>query len=126
MMSNDVVMVEISGREYVVIAGRLEAIERENEEIRGALREIHAEIRQLSEELHMLAVEVRGINARIEDMKFYVSLSFGALAVFVGLIALTPVVGKIIQAFRRPAVDEERMSRMIDEAVARALAARGA
>lgn len=125
MVSGDSVRVEIGGKEYAVISGRLEAIGRENGEMRSELREIHTEIRQLSEELHMLAVEVRGINARIEDMKFYVSLSFGALAVFVGLMAFVPVVGKILHGLTKPAMNEERMSRMIDDAVARAMSARG-
>ena len=124
MTSNDVVRVEIGGREYAVISGRLEAIGRENGEMRKELREMHAEIRQMSEELHMLAVRVNGINDRIEDMKFYVSLAFGALAVFVGAFAIVPIVGKIWEKLTKPPMTEERIARMIDEGISRAMSAR--
>ena len=124
MTSNDVVRVEIGGREYAVISGRLEAIGRENGEMRKEVREIHAEIRAMSEELHMLAVRVNGINDRIDDMKFYVSLTFGALAVFVGAFAIVPIVGKIWEKLTKPPMTEERIARMIDEGISRAMSAR--
>ena len=124
MTSNDVVRVEIGGREYAVISGRLEAIGRENGEMRKELREMHAEIRQMSEELHMLAVRVNGINDRIDDMKFYVSLTFGALALFVGAFAIVPIVGKIWEKLTKPPMTEERIARMIDEGISRAMSAR--
>ena len=79
---------------------------------------MHSEIRSLSEEIHMLAVRVQGIESRIDDMKFYVSLSFGALAVFVALIALVPIVSKVVQALRKPALTVEQVSAMIHDALA--------
>ena len=82
--------VEINGERYAIISGRLASIERENHEIHDELREMHTEMRAMTEELHVLAMRVYGIEARMDDMKFYVSLSFGALAVFVGLIICLP------------------------------------
>lgn len=114
MTSQDNVIVELDGARYALISGRLEAIEKEG-------REMHAEIRKLTDEIHMLATRVQGINDRIDDMKFYVSLAFGALAVFVGIIALIPVVYKIIQVLHRPTLTPEETSMMINDAVSRAL-----
>ena len=117
--SNDVsLMVEIDGVPYRVINSRLEALESSTREIHHELREMHSEIRSLSEEIHMLAVRVQGIESRIDDMKFYVSLSFGALAVFVALIVLVPIVSKVVQALRKPALTVEQVSAMIHDALA--------
>ena len=117
MTSGDALRVEINGREYAVISGRLEAIERDN-------REIRAEIVQMDKKLDMLLVRVNGINERIEDMKFYMSMAFGAFAVFIGLSAIVPIAGKIWEKLTKPGISEEQMSRMIYEAVERALSAR--
>ena len=117
--SNDIsLMVEIDSVPYRLINSRLEALESSTREIHHELREMHSEIRSLSEEIHMLAVRVQGIESRIDDMKFYVSLSFGALAVFVALIALVPIVSKVVQALRKPALTVEQVSAMIHDALA--------
>ena len=108
MDSADKLVIEIDGRELAVIDGRLAAIENDNKEIHAELREMHTELRNMIEEVHMIGVRVQGIEARIDDMKFYVSLSFGALAVFVAGIALVPIIVKIIQVLRKH-VDEDRM-----------------
>ena len=118
MTSRDNVIVEIDGVPYRLINSRLEALESSTREIHQELREMHSEIRSLSEEIHMLAVRVQGIESRIDDMKFYVSLSFGALAVFVALIALVPIVSKVVQALRKPALTVEQVSAMIHDALA--------
>ena len=118
MTSRDNVIVEIDGVPYRVINSRLEVLENNTREIHQELREMHSEIRSLSEEIHMLAVRVQGIESRIDDMKFYVSLSFGALAVFVALIALVPIVSKVVQALRKPALTVEQVSAMIHDALA--------
>ena len=124
MTSQDAVIVDIDGMRYSVISDKLAAIEAENHEIHRELREIHAEIRVLAEETHILAVRVQGIEGRIDDMKFYVSLTFGALAVFAGFVALIPIISKVIQAFRKPALTAEQVSNMIDDALSRALSNR--
>ena len=121
LTSQDNVIVELDGARYALLSGRLEAIEKEGREMYQELREIHAEIRTLNDELHMLATRVAGINDRINDMKFYVSLAFGALAVFVGIIALIPIVYKVVQVLRRPTLTLEETSTMINDAVSRAL-----
>ena len=122
MTSNDSsLVVEINGEKYIVLNDKLQALENSNRELHAELREIHSEIRIMSEELHMLAVRVNAINDRIDDMKFYVSLTFGALAVFVGLAALVPVVSKFLQSLRKPAITPEQINSIVDEAVARAL-----
>ena len=118
MISRDNVIFEIDGVPYRLINSRLEALKSNTREIHQELREMHSEIRSLSEEIHMLAVRVQGIEARIDDMKFYVSLSFGALAVFVALIALVPIVSKVVQALRKPALTVEQVSAMIHDALA--------
>ena len=100
MDSADKLVIEIDGRELAVIDGRLAAIENDN-------REIHAELREIRTELRLMMVELRAMNTRIEDMKHYMSLTFGAIAVFVAAVALTPIVQKLIQAWKKPSDDEE-------------------
>ena len=114
MNSADRVMIEIDGRELAVISGRLAAIENDNREIRKELREMYTEIRNMTEEMHMIGMRVQGIEARIDDMKFYVSLSFGALAVFVAGIALVAIAAKLIQVLRKPN-DDERLREIARE-----------
>ena len=84
MDSADKLVIEIDGRELAVINGRLAAIENDN-------REIHAELREIRTELRLMMAELRAMNTRIEDMKHYMSLTFGAIAVFVAAVALTPI-----------------------------------
>ena len=117
MTSMDKFVIEIDGVQYRAINSRIETIDNNTREIHQELREMHSEIRSLSEEIHMLSVRVQGIEARIDDMKFYVSLSFGALAVFVALIALVPIVSKVVQALRKPALTAEQVSAMIRDAL---------
>ena len=122
MTSNDNPLVlDIDGVKYVVINSRIEALENSNRELHAELREIHSEIRVLTEEFRVLATRVNGINERIDDMKFYVSLAFGALAVFVGVAALIPLVSKFIQSLRKPSLTREQVSSMIDDAVSKVL-----
>ena len=122
MISSDKTLVlNIDGVKYLVVDDKLQALENENHDMHEELREIHSEIRALADDVHMLAVRVNSINDRIDDMKFYVSLTFGALAVFVGVVALIPIVSKLIQAFRKPALTTEQVSSMIDNAISKAL-----
>ena len=115
MISSDKsLMLNIDGVRYLVVDDRLQALEQDN-------RELHAEIHALSDKLDLVLVRVNSINDRIDDMKFYVSLTFGALAVFVGIAALIPIVSKLIQAFRKPALTAEQVSSMINDALSRAL-----
>lgn len=100
MDSADKLVIEIDGRELAVINGRLAAIENDN-------REIHAELREIRTELRLMMAELRAMNTRIEDMKHYMSLTFGAIAVFVAAVALTPIVQKLIHALRKPGNDEK-------------------
>ena len=124
MTSQDAVIVDVDGMRYSVISDRLAAIEAENREMHRELREIHAEIRVLAEETHVLAARVQGIEGRIDDMKLYVSLAFGALAVFVGVAALIPLVSKLIQGLRKPSLTAEQVNAMINDALSRALNSR--
>ena len=101
MDSADKLVIEIDGRELAVIDGRLAALEADN-------RQIHAEIRELGHKLDLVLVRMDAMNARIEDMKHYMSLTFGAIAVFVAAVTLSPIVQKIIQAWRKPG-DDDRM-----------------
>ena len=117
MESEDVVRVEIGGREYAVIAGRLEAIERDN-------KEIHAAIVAMDKKLDMLLVRVNAVNERIDDLKFYVSTSFTVLALFVGLFAVVPIAGKIWEKLTKSTMTEERISVMIKEGISQALASK--
>ena len=115
MISSDKSLVlNIDGVRYIVVDDRLQAVENSN-------RELHAEVRALSEKLDLVLVRVNAINDRIDDMKFYVSLTFGALAVFVGVAALIPIVSKLIQAIRKPALTAEQVGSMINDAIAKAL-----
>ena len=107
-------VVEIGGEKYAVLNDRLEALEHSNQEI-------HAEIRELDKKIDLLLVRLDGMNERIEDMKFYVSLSFGVLAVFVGVAAMIPVVSKLVQTLLKPALSREQVSAMINEAVTQAM-----
>ena len=107
MDSADKLVIEIDGRELAVIDGRLAAIENDN-------REIHAELRAMDKKLDIVLVRMDAMNTRIEDMKFYMSLTFGAIAVFVAAVALTPIVQKLIQALRKPS-DEEEMRKIARE-----------
>ena len=92
MTSTDKIIAEIDGLK-IYIDGRLSAIETDNREMRTELRLIEGEL--------------RAMNTRIEDMKHYMSLTFGAIAVFVAAVALTPIVQKLIQAWKKPSDDEE-------------------
>ena len=107
MNSADGVMIEIDGRELAVISGRLAAIENDN-------REIHAELRAMDDKLDLVLVRMDAMNTRIEDMKFYMSLTFGAIAVFVAAVALTPIVSKLVQALKKPN-DDERLRKIARE-----------
>ena len=114
MISSDKTLVlNIDGVRYIVVDDRLQTLEQSN-------RELHDEVRALSEKLDLVLVRVNAINDRIDDMKFYVSLTFGALAVFVGIAALIPIVSKLIQAIRKPALTAEQVGSMIDDAIAKA------
>lgn len=118
MISEDkTLMLNIDGVQYQAINNRLEAVENSN-------RELHAEIRTLSEKLDLVLVRLDGMNSRIEDMKFYVSLTFGALAVFVAFAALVPAIAKFIHSLRRPSLTVEQVREMIDEAMTRTSATR--
>lgn len=113
MTSQDkTLMLEIDGVQYQAINSRLKAVENSN-------RELHAEIRALSEKLDLVLVRLDGVNSRIEDMKFYVSLTFGALAVFVGIAALLPAISRFVQSLLKPSLTVEQVSVMIEEAMTR-------
>ena len=102
MTSGDAVRVEINGSEYAVISGRLETIEKDN--------------REMNYKLDLVLVRMEAINMRIEDMKFYMSLTFGAIAIFVAAVTLSPIVSKIIQAWRKP---DERLRGIVRDEFAR-------
>ena len=107
MTSTDRIIAEIDGREFAVISGRLSAIENDNKEIR-------AEVLELGHKLDIVLVRMDAMNGKIEDMKHYMSLTFGAIAIFVAAVALTPIVQKLIQALRKPG-DEEEMRKIARE-----------
>lgn len=99
MTSTDRIIAEIDGLK-IYIDGRLSVIENDNREMRTELRLIEGEL--------------RAMNTRIEDMKHYMSLTFGAIAVFVAAVALTPIVQKLVQALRKPG-DEDEMRKIARE-----------
>ena len=100
MTSTDRVVIEIDGKELEIISGRLAALENDN-------REIHSELRELGHKLDIVIVRMDAMNGRIEDMKHYMSLTFGAIAIFVAAVTLSPIVSKIIQAWKKPDNDEK-------------------
>lgn len=99
MASEDKIIALIDGRQYEVIAGRLSALENDN-------RQIHEEIREIRTELKLLVSEFRGMNNRLEDMKSFMSLTFGAVAIFVAVVTLSPIVSKLIDIWQKPHDDE--------------------
>lgn len=111
MASMDKLFVEIDGQELAVFSGRLAALENDN-------RQIQAEIGELGHKLDLVLVRMDAMGTRIEDMKFYMSLTFGAIAVFVAAVTLSPIVSRIIQAWKNPN-DDERMSRIFREEYAK-------
>ena len=100
MDSADRIIAEIDGLK-IYIDGKLSGMEKRLSAIENDNREIRTELR-------LIEGEMRGVNTRLEDMKHYMSLTFGAIAVFVAAVALTPIVQKIIQAWRKPG-DDDRM-----------------
>ena len=99
MASEDKIIALIDGRQYEVIAGRLSALENDNQQI-------HAEIRTMNAKLDLLLVRVQGMENRLEDLKFFMSLTFGAVAIFVAAVTLSPIVSKLIDIWRKPSDDE--------------------
>ena len=87
----------------------------------AGVSDLKAEILQLDRKLDLLNARVIGVNERIEDIKFYVSLVFGVLAVVVAFTALIPAITKGISSFRQWANSEARIQAMIDAAVSKAL-----
>ena len=111
MTSTDRIIAEIDGREFAVISGRLSAIENDNKEIR-------AEVLELGHKLDIVLVRMDAMNGKIEDMKHYMSLTFGAIAIFVAAVALSPIVSKLIDAWKKPS-DDEQMRKIAREEIAR-------
>lgn len=111
MSSVDRIIAEIDGREFAVISGRLSAIENDNKEIR-------AEVLELGHKLDIVLVRMDAMNGKIEDMKHYMSLTFGAIAIFVAAVALSPIVSKLIDAWKKPS-DDERMRKIAREELER-------
>ena len=111
MSSADRIIAEIDGREFAVISGRLSAIENDNKEIR-------AEVLELGHKLDIVLVRMDAMNGKIEDMKHYMSLTFGAIAIFVAAVALSPIVSKLIDAWKKP-TDDEHFRKIAREELAR-------
>lgn len=91
------------------------------EMFKAGIGELKAEILALDRKVELVSERVLGINERIDDIKFYVSVVFGVLAVVVALAALFPAITTIARSLRRSVPSEEKMQAMIDDAVARAL-----
>ena len=98
---------EISGLK-VYVDGRLLQTE-------SKLSELRAEVRAVDEKVEMLNIRVQGMADRIEDIKFYVSLTFGALAVIVTFAALLPSLVKYLNTFRRAEAEPESVRRVVEE-----------
>ena len=98
---------EISGLK-VYVDGRLLQTE-------SKLSELRAEVRAVDEKVEMLNIRVQGMADRIEDIKFYVSLTFGALAVIVTFAALLPSLVKYLNTFRRIEAEPESVRRIVEE-----------
>ena len=98
---------EISGLK-VYVDGRLLQTE-------SKLSELRAEVRAVDEKVEMLNIRVQGMADRIEDIKFYVSLTFGALAVIVTFAALLPSLVKYLNTFRRAEAEPESVRRIVEE-----------
>ena len=111
MTSSDVIIEalksEISGLK-VYVDGRLLQTE-------SKLSELRAEVRAVDEKVEMLNIRVQGMADRIEDIKFYVSLTFGALAVIVTFAALLPSLVKYLNTFRRVEAEPESVRRIVEE-----------
>lgn len=120
MSSEDVMLnalkSEIDGLK-VYVDGRLLQTE-------GKLSELRAEVRTIDDKIELLNVRVQGINDRIDDIKFYVSLAFGVLAVIVTFATLIPSLMKFLNSLRMSAVDTEQIKRIVDEALASKLSSR--
>lgn len=114
MMSNDkAIAVEIYGMRYVLADGQI-----------APQRQLatQAEVQAIDRKLDLLIEKVNGINGRFDDMKFYVSLAFGVLAVIVAFVGLSPIISKLVQKIE---LTDEQLDSRIDRAVTKALQAKG-
>lgn len=112
----DVLKSEINGLK-VYVDGRLLQTE-------SKIAELRAEVRTVDEKVELLNVRVQGTNERIEDIKFYVSLTFGVLAVVVTFAALIPSLLKFLNSLRKSAMDTEEIKRIVEETLTRRLSSK--
>ena len=106
MVSNDAVIIaqisELSAKidaKFAVVDGQLVELKKQNEELRTEVRVINAKL--------------TGIENRIDDMKFFTSLTFGVLAVIVAFVALIPAISKIISVFQKPTLTAEQVREIV-------------
>ena len=85
--------------------------------IDGRFVQVEKQIESLRTDIRVIDTRLIGIESRIEDMKFFVSLSFGVLAVVVAFVAFAPSIAKFFQSLRKPSLTAEQVSRMIAEAL---------